>query len=206
MKKPILLGASAALVALAAFSASGGADAGGRQLVQIAYGEFQPVFAGLKPGDPGKTMYVLDYKLTNVIDKGVTPRVHLELRTETGKTFGDSYDGATFRAAAKALRRETAPASTVSIRSSELGAGASVDGLANFGAIDPNADDFEVRVYGLWDPVFRDRNGRTWAEKRVLVLKYSRTGDEYDRQYDAIRLTSAKEEVEGDVVELGKVR
>ena len=206
MKKPILLTATAALVAGAAFAVSGGADAGGLQLVRISYGEFQPVFAGLKPGDPGKTVYVLDYKLTNAIDKGVLPRVHFELRTETGKTFGDSYDGAAFRAAAKALRREAAPASTASIRANELAAGASVDGLANFGAIDPNADDFEVRVYGLWDPVFRDRNGRTWAEKRVLVLKYSRTGDEYDRQYDAIRLTSAAQELEGDVVELGKVQ
>lgn len=201
MKKNLLLGvAGAAIVAFAALSGSDSADAGGRQLVKFAKGSMQPVFAGSL--GKGVTNYVLDYKLTNAVSDAVKPAIRLELRTETGKTFGDVYDAATWRAAKDALGRKDDPSSASAIRGADLAAGAAVDGLANFGAIDPNADKFDVRVYGLWDPVFRDRQGRTWHETRVLVLSYSRSGDEYDRQMDPIRLESSKEEIEGDVVQL----
>ena len=83
--------------------------------------------------------------------------------------------------------------STAKIRAAELAAGASVDGLANFGRIDPNADDLEVRVYGLFDPVWRDRKGNVYSERRVLVLTYGRQGDEYNRQDDPITLVSGVE-------------
>ena len=199
MNTSFLYGAGAAALVVAALVAGDAATAGGRQQVRFERGTFQPVHVA---GGGGSTNYVLDYKAVNALDKGVRPGIRLELRTETGKTFGDSYDAGTWRAATKVLGRKEAPASAASIRAAELAAGASADGLANFGAIDPNADTFDVRVYGLWDPVFRDRQGRSWVETRVLVLSYSRSGDEYDRQNDRIRLASSKEEIEGEVVQL----
>lgn len=201
MKKHLLLGVAAvAIVAGAAFSVAGRAVAGGRQLLDLKYGALQAVFADVKPGDKGKTAYVLDYKLTNAGTEGVKPVLHFVLKTETDKTFADHYDASAFRAATRALGLKSDLTSTASIRAGTIEKGATADGLANFGAIDPNADDFQVRVYGLYDPVFRDKQGRTWSERRVLVLSYSRTGDEYDRQNDEIRLTSVKEELEGEIV------
>lgn len=205
MKMNLLFGvAGAAIVASAALiatdSAAHSACAGGRELVKFSKGSVQAVFAG--SSGKGATNYVLDYKLTNAVSDAVKPGIRLELRTETGKTFGDVYDTATWRAAKAALGRKDDPSSAASIRGADLAAGASVDGLANFGAIDGNADKFDVRVYGLWDPVYRDRQGRTWSETRVLVLSYSRSGDEYDRQLDPIRLESSKEELEGEPVQL----
>ena len=201
MKKNLLLGvAGAALVACAVLIATDPVDAGGRELVKFAKGSIQPVFAG--SAGKGSTNYVLDYKLTNVVSDAVKPGIRLELRTETGKTFGDVYDAATWRAAKEALGRKDDPSSASSIRGSDLASGAAVDGLANFGAIDPKEDKFDVSVYGLWDPVYRDRQGRTRFETRVLVLSYSRSGDEYDRQMDPIRLESSKEEVEVEAVQL----
>lgn len=202
MKKPFLFGAAAAIVAGAAFAASDRADAGGRQLVNLTYGSLRPVFASFQPGEKGSTSYVLDYKLANAIDKAVKPGVQFVLRTETKKDYGDHYDAAAFRAAAKALGLKAAPASTATLRGTELAAGGTAEGLAHFGNFDPNSDSFQVRVYGLWDPVFRDKQGRTWSERRVLVLSYRRAGDEYDRQLDEIRLESSKEELEGELVRI----
>ena len=202
MKKNLLLFGAAGAVAMVAtaFVAVDRANAGGRMLVKFAPGTMQPVFAG--PAGSGATNYVLDYKVTNAADAALKPGVRLELRTETKMTFGDSYDAGTWKAAKERLGAKEDLSSAATIRSTELAGGASVNGLANFGTIDNNADKFEVRVYGLWDPVYRDRQGRTWAEKRVLVLSYSRSGDEYDRQLDPIHLDSVKEELEGEATQL----
>lgn len=202
MKNPFLLCAvgAAALVAVVAAAVPDVAEAGGSQLVRFDRGAMQPVYS--TTGGKGTTNYVLDYKVTNVGAKDVRPGIRLELRTETSKTYGDVYDAATWTSATKILARKAEPSTTAAIRAADLASGASADGLANFGAIDPNADSFQVRVYGIWDPVFRDRQGRTWMENRVLVLSYSRSGDEYDRQLDPIRLDSAKEELEGEPIQL----
>jgi hypothetical protein len=83
-----------------------------------------------------------------------------------------------------------------------VAAGASVQCVANFGSLDPNADEFDVRVYGLWDPVVRTRQGRVYKESRILVMHFTRKGDEYGRNEDRIRLDDKREEVEGELVEL----
>ena len=57
-----------------------------------------------------------------------------------------------------------------------------------------------MRVYGLYDPVTRDRKGNVFAENRVLVLNFRRYGDEYSRHEDAITLVSTDEELEGEPV------
>ena len=202
MKNPLLLGVvgAAALAASVAAFAPDAAVAGGSRLLKFETGTMQPVFAST--GGKGATNYVLDYKASNAAGKDIRPGLRLELRTETSKTYGDAYDAATSKAAAKALGRKDELSSTAAIRGADLASGSSADGLADFGAIDPNADTFQVRVYGLFDPVYRDKQGRTWVENRVVVLSYSRSGDEYDRQLDPIRLDSTKEELEGDPVQL----
>lgn len=208
MKKHHLLGTAALAFAAAAGAlwSAGDADAGGIQQVRFNQGSLRPVFAGTTAGRKGTTHYVLDYKVANALDRAVKPGLRLELRTETDKTYGDSYDACTWRAAKQVLGAKEEPSSTASIRAAELAAGAGADGLANFGAVDPNADQLTVRVYGLWDPVYRDRQGRTWSETRVLVLSYTRVGDEYDRQFDGLRLASSKEELEGEPVQLNTAK
>lgn len=195
MKRILLAVASVAALAAAAFVVYPSADAAGRWRLDFEPGDMKVVVAG------GGPHYYLRYEVKNGTDAARTPRIRLALQTETGKTHGDHYDGAAFRAVAKRAHK-TSIDSTLRLRSSELEAGASGDAMAQFGRIDPNADNFEVRVYGLWDPIVRDRRGVVWSERRVLVLKYARTGDEYRRHEDPIRFVGKSQEVEGEPVKL----
>jgi hypothetical protein len=145
--------------------------------------------------------YYLTYTLTNPMDEARTPRLYLEVKTDTNKTYGDFADAAVVKAASKATKAAGIK-STADLRGGEIPAGGSATGVANFGNIDPNADDITVRVYGLWDPIIRTRQGKVLKETRVLVLKFERHGDEYDRPMDPINLVGTTQEVEGEVVEL----
>jgi len=191
-----LLFAMAAVAGLALGAASGlpAADAAGIRLMNFTPGAFENVVTG------GSAHYYLTYSLENGREDSARPKLRIELRTDTDKTYGDTYDAPTFEAVAKASRSDEARKSTTQICAADLAGGASVDGLAHFGRIDPNADELEVRVYGLWDPISRDRKGNVYSERRVLVLKYARQGDEYNRPDDPIRLVSRSEELEGEPV------
>jgi hypothetical protein len=187
------------VAAVAAFVGAPAADAGGgRARLDLVPGEMAVSVTG-RGRDAAR--YYLPYVLKNPMDEARAARLHIEVRTDTGKTYGDRPDARVLAAAAKALKAPDLK-STADLRASDLAAGTSVQAIASFGNIDPNADDITVRVYGLWDPVVRTRQGRVYSEKRVLVLQFSRHGDEYDRPLDPIVLKSSKEEVEGDVVEL----
>lgn len=198
MRIKTVLGAAGAACALAlalAAALPSQAVAGGRRLMRFEAGTLQPVIAGAKTKK--STSYVLDYSVSNESGGAARPNVRLEVQTlDTRRTHGDAYDAAVFAA----VGGGTAPSSTAQLRAAEMAAGAKASGLANFGAIDPNSDSFQVRVYGLFDPVYRDREGRVWSERRVLVLSYERTGDEFDRHLDEIRLTGTKEVVDGEPV------
>lgn len=200
MNRSLLIPAAAALVLGAALAVGPSADAGGRRLLRFEAGTFQSVVSGT--GARKATNYVLDYKLTNTTDGAVRPRIRLEVRTDTGKVHGDAHDPAASAAAAKALRLKAAPSSTAQLRTADVDSGATASGLACFGTVDPHARVLEVRVYGLNDRVYRDLQGRVWAENRVLVLTYDRPGDEFDRQLDPVTLRSVKEIVDGDPVHL----
>jgi hypothetical protein len=195
MKRYLIAAAVVAGLVAGAVSAVPQADAAGIRLLNFKAGEFTNVVAG------GGSHYYLTYTLENARDDATKPKLRVELRTDTDRTYGDHFDARVFEAAAEAHDHD-GYSSAAKIRSADLGAGASVDGLANFGRIDPNADDLEVRVYGLFDPVWRDRKGKVFSERRVLVLKYKRQGDEYNRQDDPISLVSTTQEVEGDPQEL----
>ena len=195
MKRILIAAVSVVAVAATAFVAYPQADAAARWRLDFEPGELKVIVAG------GSPHYYLPYTVKNGTDAARAPRIRLALETETGKTHGDHFDGATFKAVARKTHVDSID-STLRLRTKELGAGASGSAMAQFGRIDPNADNFEVRVYGLWDAIVRDRRGVVWSERRVLVLKYARTGDEYRRHEDPIRFVSKSQEVEGERVKL----
>jgi hypothetical protein len=184
--------AVAGLITAAAVSAPS-ADAAGLRLMNFEAGSFANVIAN------NSAQYYLTYTLKNTGDKAARPKLRIELRTETDETYGDHYNAAAAAAAAKAVGSDDLK-STAQLRGADLGADSSASGLAQFGRIDPNADFLEVRVYGLFDPVTRDRKGNVFSENRVLVLNFRRYGDEYNRHEDAITLVSSSEELEGEPV------
>jgi hypothetical protein len=201
MNRKLLLWAvpAALLVAGAAvLSAAPARAAGGRARFDLVPGELAPALTG-QGSDTAN--YYLSYKLANPMDEARTPRLYVELKTDTGKTYGDRSDARVLAAASKALKAPDLK-STGDLRSKELAKDETVHAIANFGPIDPNADDMTVRVYGLWDPIVRTRQGKVYSEKRVLVLEFGRRGDEYDRPMDSISFKSRREEVEGEPSEL----
>lgn len=197
---PVAALAVSVAAAVLAISVGSAADAGGRRILSFEAGTLQSVVSGT--GLRKSTNYVLDYKVTNATDAAARPRIRVEVRTDTNKTHGDAYDTAAAAAASKGLRLDATPRSTAALRGEDLAAGASASAMACFGTIDPHADVIEVRVYGLNDRVFRDRQGRIWAENRVLVLTYDRPGDEFDRHLDPVTFRGAREIVDGDPVQL----
>lgn len=170
-------------------------EAGARWRFKFDAGTFANVVTKATKG--GKAQYYLSYKVTNSSTDARKPRIRIELHTDTKKVYRDRYDARVFKKVAKAAGKKSI-SSTFGLRKSDLGAGASAEGLACFGPIDPHADKLTVRIYGLWDPVFRDKKGRTFSERRVLVLTFDRPGDEYRRSEDKITYKGSKEEVEGE--------
>jgi hypothetical protein len=195
MKKSLLCMASAALVAGALLAAPRADAAGGRSRIDFTPGGMSVTFVG-----GAKPAYYLPYTLTNPMDAAQRPRIYVELTTDTKRTYGDFADSRVVKAAEKAAKGGVK--STADLRAEDIAAGGTANGVANFGSIDPNADELTVKVYGLWDPIVRTRQGKVLKENRVLVLNFARRGDEYDRPSDPISLVSRKEEVVGDTVEL----
>jgi len=201
MNRKLLLVASAAALfgAAAAFVGAPSARAGGgRSHVEFTPGELTVAITG---HGRNAANYYLPYTVKNPMDEAVKPGIYVEVKTETGKTYGDRPDAKVVAAAQKSLKTKDIK-TTLEVRGQDLAAGGSAMAVASFGNIDPNADDITVRVYGLWDPIVRTRQGKVFSEKRVLVLQFARYGDEYDRPMDQIKLKSSKEEVEGEPVEL----
>lgn len=195
MRRRILRAAAVALGLLAvATVGSNEVEAGARWRITFDAGDFANVVTKTAKG--GQAQYYLTYKVTNGSKEARKPRVRIELSTDTKKTYRDRYDPRVTKAVGKATGKKHATAS--GLRKKDLAAGGSADGIACFGPIDPHADKLTVRVYGLWDPIYRDKKGRTWSERRVLVLSFDRPGDEYRRSEDKITYAGSKEEVEGE--------
>ena len=192
--------AAAALIAPSMETALGGA----MRKFRLTPGEMDDVIA--MHGDQGEARYYLKYRLSNASGAEETPRIKLVLTTDTGKRYVDYRDAAVMKALKASSASKQAPATASSLRKAAMAADGEADAVAVFGAIDPNADELQVRVYGLWQPIIRDRKGRKFLERRVLVLDYSRSGDEYNRHDDPIKLVKSSEEVEGDPVEIPRAR
>jgi hypothetical protein len=187
------------LGAVAAVSYTAPADAGGgRARFDFVPGEMTVAITGK---GRNAASYYLPYTLKNPMDDARTPRLYVEVTTETKKTYGDRTDAKVVAAAAKDAKAPDMK-STAELRGKDLAAGGTAHGVANFGNIDPNADEITVKVYGLWDPVVRTRQGKVYNERRVLVLQFRRYGDEFWRPMDPISLLWKDEEVQGEVTEL----
>lgn len=201
MNRKLMLWAVPAMIVAAGAAILGTPSAsagGGRARFDFVPGEMSVTITG---HGRNAASYYLPYTLKNPMDDARTPRLYIEVTTETNKTYGDRTDVKVVAAAAKDLKIPDLKA-TADLRSQDLAAGASAQAVADFGNIDPNADEITVKVYGLWDPVVRTRQGKVYNEKRVLVLQFRRYGDEYDRPMDPITLMSTSEEVQGEVTEL----
>jgi hypothetical protein len=201
MRKKLLLWCVPAALVAGVAAASLGQEAragGGRARLDFVPGGMDVAVTG---HGRNAARYYLTYTLSNPMDEARTPRLYLEVSTDTGKKYGDFADAAVVKAASRSTRNAGLK-STAELRNGEIAAGGSATGIANFGNIDPNADDITVRVSGLWDPIIRTRQGKVFKETRVLVLKFERHGDEYDRPMDPIHLVSTSQEVVGEVVEL----
>ena len=146
-KKLLLWCVPAALAAVgAALSTGPEASAGGGR----ARFDFVPGEMGVAVTGHGRNAarYYFTYTLKNPMDEARTPRLYIEVKTDTGKTYGDFADAAVVKAASKATRTAGVK-STADLRGGEIAAGGSASGVANFGNIDPNADDITVKVSGL---------------------------------------------------------
>jgi hypothetical protein len=195
MKRLLAVFAVVVAVAAAAITSSDSASAEARWRLDFEPGEFSYVVVGPNNGT-GRVQYFLPYTVKNDSEGERAPGLRLEVRTETKKTFGDHFGARAYKAIAKDLKKKKV-SSTFQLRSKKLAKGDSAEGSAHFGRMDDNADELEVRVYGLWNPVYNDKKGKRWRENRVLVLKYRRYGDEYRRYEDKISLVSRSTEVEG---------
>ena len=76
-------------------------------------------------------------------------------------------------------------------RAAPLPDGESIELFVSLGKLDPNVDVLKVNVLGLADRVYRDR-GKTVVEDKALVLTVVRSGDEFLRNQDLLRLQSTK--------------
>ena len=75
------------LIAVAATSAPS-ADAAGLRLMNFNPGSFDNVIHN------GSAQYYLTYSLENAREEAARPKLRIELRTETDKTYGDSFSAA----------------------------------------------------------------------------------------------------------------
>src|SRR5436190_936814 len=108
---------AAILVAGATVLSASPADAaGGRARFDFVPGELAPALTG-QGSDTAN--YYLSYKLTNPMDEARTPRLYVELKTDTGKTYGDRADAKVLSAAGKALKASDLKA-TSDLRSKDL--------------------------------------------------------------------------------------
>ena len=83
----------------------------------------------------------------------------------------------------------------------KIGAGKKIEAVAFLGQLDPNWDLLTVRIAGLYDTVDQV-DGKLFFEKKVLLLSWSRPGDEYGSSGDPITFKNKKWVIEGKRTEI----
>ena len=141
------------------------------------------------PAGDGKTAlsWLMTYQVENKSGAARKPSVRAELRTDTSKTFGDSGDPLTVKAAK--TKTGTKDLCTAADLRAGIEDGKTVACVATFGAVDDLAKKIELRVYGLMDPVSMVKGKQVYEEK-YWQAKYERKGDEFGRTEDAWKLVS----------------
>jgi len=143
--------------------------------------------------------HYLTYKITN--GTGAPRKLVLDIRivTDVDRTVLEGYYPQAEARIETALRKDFK--NVQELRGMELADGSSVEGLAIFKDVPPVAHVLDTRVNGIIDLVTWE-NGKNYAEKKVWSMKFTRRGDEYERQDDLIRLKEEGWVVEGEKKEI----
>ena len=143
--------------------------------------------------------WYLTYTVTNNTDAEVPLEIRIVADTDTGKHYRDSISPL----AQKALTKKTGKKYKHALEMSrgKIGAGKKIEAVAFFGELDPNWDLLTVRIAGLYDTVDQV-DGKLFFEKKVLVLVWSRPGDEFGSSGDPITFKSKKWVIEGERSEI----
>jgi hypothetical protein len=139
------------------------------------------------------------WKITNAT--GAPRKLVLDIRivTDVNRTVIEGYYPDAEARIEAVLRKDFK--NVQELRGMELADGSSVEGVSIFKDVPPVAHVLDTRVSGIIDLVSWE-NGKNYAEKRVWSMKYTRRGDEYERQNDVIRLKEEGWVVEGEKKEI----
>jgi len=141
-------------------------------------------FVSLSPrtGEAQTVWYAL-YRVTNSTGEDRPLQVHFRLDTDSEKTYFEVVNPAAELWLEHRYERKFMSASE---RPSTIADGETLEGVAFFGALDPNFDRIRMTVTGIEDPVFRVGT-KAYYERRGQVYEWSRPGDEYFVRRDPLK-------------------
>jgi hypothetical protein len=143
--------------------------------------------------------WYLTYTVTNNTDAEVPLGLRIKADTDTGMKYRDSIAPR----AQKALKKKTGKTykNALDMTRGNIGAGQKIEAVAFFGELDANWDVLNIRIAGLYETVDQV-DGKLFFEKKVLVLTWSRPGDEFGSADDPITFKSKTWVIEGERVEI----
>ncbi len=186
-----------ALLCLAPFVASVQAEGDGeykRWKLDITYGA--PDFVVLEDALGNvRLCWYLTYTVTNNTDGEVPLGIRIGAATDTGKQYRDSMAPL----AEKALKKKTGKEykNALAMAKGRIAPGKKIEAVALFGELDPNWDLLTIRIAGLYDTVDQV-DGKLFFEKKVMVLTWSRPGDEFGASGDPITFKNKSWMIEGE--------
>ena len=142
-----------------------------------------------------RVCWYLTYTVSNDTGADVPLKIKITADTDTDKHYRDSIAPL----AQKALEKKTGKKlkNALAMSRGTIGAGEKVEAVAFFGEIDPNWDLLTVNVAGLYDTI-DVVDGKLFFEVKVLVLTWSRPGDEFGCLGDPITFKAKKWIIEGE--------
>lgn len=197
MKKALLAVLLPAVLAVGAFAQEGGGEYS-RWKLDFEYNKPANVVLKSATGDVHVVWY-MTYKVTNNTDKAIPLNLAITAETDTDKTYRDSIEPLAQRRLEKQTGKKFKNAFDMCC--GEIEAGKSIDAVAFFGEVDPSWDWLTVRVSGLVETIDKVE-GKLYFEKKILVTKWYRPGDEFGSVDDEIKLKSEKWEIEGERQEI----
>ena len=184
MRRSALFGlAAAALLSAASVAAAEGLR------WQLGFRHATPTWIKVQDaGESSTVRWYMTYTVENRTGEARKPVIRAEIRTDTGKTFGDTGDPRTIAAFKKAANLDEV-ATFLDLRKG-IEDGKAVKCIATFGRVDDYATKLELRVYGLEDPVTMVK-GKQVFEVRYWSVQYERKGDEFRRTEDPWKTVSS---------------
>lgn len=185
--KPLTAFAAAAVLAAASLAV---ADGPGLRW-ELGFKHDTPSWVKIE-GTGGKSAvkWYMTYRVENATGAARKPAVRAVLLADTVRNneFPDTGDAATV----KAVKEKTGAKelSTAADLRAGIEDGKTVSCVATFGGLNDEAKKFELRVYGLMDPVTQVK-GKEVFEVKYWSAKYERKGDEFQRTEDPWKLVSS---------------